>query len=86
MGFLEVGQPPLEWKDVKEIRARVKEDGLKQLMNVWRLNMKREDTDLKWGDEVEFCLLKCEHEKKEVVLSYQCDAGSVTSVTFTCTT
>lgn len=68
MGFLELGDPPLHWKDVEKCKGLLKQHGLEQLMHLWRINSRREDAELKWGEEIEYCLVKFDHEKKDVTL------------------
>lgn len=64
MGFLEVGAP-LTWAENELLREQIKRDGLTQLLHIYNINRAREDTDLKWGDEVEFTLVHLDHESRK---------------------
>lgn len=67
MGFLEFGVP-LQWYESLSSIEKVKIDGIKQLLHLWQLNRHREDVELKWGDEVEYQLVRLDHDKKEAKL------------------
>eukprot|EP01054_Gregarina_sp_Poly1_P002858 Gregarina_sp_Poly_1__2857@NODE_1799_length_3305_cov_756_496603_g1169_i0_p1_GENE_NODE_1799_length_3305_cov_756_496603_g1169_i0NODE_1799_length_3305_cov_756_496603_g1169_i0_p1_ORF_typecomplete_len778_score100_50GCS/PF03074_16/7_5e127GCS2/PF04107_13/11GCS2/PF04107_13/0_18S1/PF00575_23/0_13_NODE_1799_length_3305_cov_756_496603_g1169_i09143247 len=67
MGFLEIGVP-FSWEDSKSSLSRVKRDGIKQLIHVWQINRHREDLELKWGDEVEYQLVRLDHQNREAKL------------------
>eukprot|EP01055_Gregarina_sp_Pseudo9_P004702 Gregarina_sp_Pseudo_9__4701@NODE_489_length_2718_cov_185_292273_g461_i0_p1_GENE_NODE_489_length_2718_cov_185_292273_g461_i0NODE_489_length_2718_cov_185_292273_g461_i0_p1_ORF_typecomplete_len767_score138_78GCS/PF03074_16/1_6e126GCS2/PF04107_13/37GCS2/PF04107_13/0_012S1/PF00575_23/0_11_NODE_489_length_2718_cov_185_292273_g461_i03232623 len=67
MGFLEIGVP-LSWEDSQDKIAQVKQDGIKQLVHIWQVNRSREDVDLKWGDEVEYQLVRLDHQNREAKL------------------
>lgn len=67
MGFLESGFP-LDWKQTDSLKELIKKEGLKQLIHIYHLNKYREDTDLKWGDELEYMLVHLDHKDKSARL------------------
>jgi glutamate--cysteine ligase catalytic subunit len=66
MGFLEVGAPPMEWKDNKEYHAildHVRQHGVTQFLLVWNAVKSRKNDQLLWGDEIEYHLYRREGER-----------------------
>jgi glutamate--cysteine ligase catalytic subunit len=65
MGLLTKGQP-LSWAETEEILEYVKQHGLVQFINVYHKLLNRGGDTLKWGDEIEYILVKMDDEKKIV--------------------
>lgn len=69
MGFLDVGEA-LDWKEVIQYLRKIKLDGTQQFINLFN-TVKATVFDLKWGDEVEFLLVKLDSEGKVVKLLFK---------------
>ncbi|XP_014673812.1 PREDICTED: glutamate--cysteine ligase catalytic subunit-like [Priapulus caudatus] len=63
MGLLTEGSP-LNWDKTREWAPYVREHGIKQLINLWRRLKDVIHDELKWGDEVEYTLIKLDHASK----------------------
>lgn len=67
MGLLTLGHP-LPWEETKEYTQYIREHGIEQFLHIYKkLNDRRNDC-LKWGDEVEFVIVRFDHENKKVQL------------------
>ncbi|KAH0478183.1 MAG: uncharacterized protein KVP18_003728 [Porospora cf. gigantea A] len=55
MGFLAAGEL-LSWEELKAHTAHIKDQGVEQLLNSWRVNRKVEQLPgtLRWGEEIEY--------------------------------
>ena len=51
MGLLSLGKP-LSWDETKQHAEHVRRHGIKQFINLYKKLKNRNDTTLKWGDEV----------------------------------
>lgn len=69
MGFLSAGSTPLQWKPSEPYRSKVKEDGITQFLSVFKSARHFSNHGLKWGDEVEYTLVKLDHQRNTVKLS-----------------
>ena len=67
MGLLTVGTP-LEWHEIVQYVDLIHEKGVKQFINLYKRFKDEKNDCLKWGDEVEFSLIKFDHEKKKTYL------------------
>lgn len=67
MGLLSLGTP-LTWQQITEIRDFLKEHGLVQFLNICKKLQNRKDDTLKWGDEIEYIVVKIDDENKKVSL------------------
>lgn len=72
MGLLTVGTL-LTWEENKQYAQLVREKGIKQFLNVYNLVKTRTNDCLKWGDEVEFTLVKFDHKAKKCYLLLKAD-------------
>lgn len=63
MGLLTEGSP-LSWEETKKWSKHVREHGIKQFIHLYRRLKDRQDDVLKWGDEVEYILVKFDDENK----------------------
>ncbi|CAF3551830.1 unnamed protein product [Rotaria sp. Silwood1] len=67
MGLLTEGCP-LTWEETKKYAQYVREHGVEQFINIYKQLKDRRNDCLKWGDEVEFIMVRFDHEKKKVHL------------------
>ena len=67
MGLLTVGTL-LSWAETKEHADLVRKKGIRQFINVHRKVRDRKNDCLKWGDEVEFSMVKFDHKNKRCYL------------------
>ncbi|CAH0393430.1 unnamed protein product [Bemisia tabaci] len=63
MGLLTEGNP-LSWTETKNLAEHVRKHGITQFINSYRRLKDREGDVLKWGDEVEYIVVKFDHKKK----------------------
>lgn len=64
MGLLSVGTL-LTWPQTKEQSELIRQKGIKQFINLYNKLRDRNSDCLKWGDEVEFTLVKFDHKSKK---------------------
>lgn len=57
MGLLTQGQP-LKWEEVKKYTKIVQDKGIRQFIRLYNGSRNRADGQFKWGDEIEYILLK----------------------------
>ncbi|KAF6203999.1 hypothetical protein GE061_002338 [Apolygus lucorum] len=67
MGLLSEGSP-LTWEKTKELADHVREQGIIQFINMYHKLKDRHGDVLKWGDEVEYMLVKFEDSNKRAPL------------------
>ncbi|XP_025890066.1 glutamate--cysteine ligase catalytic subunit isoform X2 [Nothoprocta perdicaria] len=67
MGLLSQGSP-LSWEQTRRHAAHVRAHGILQFLHIYRALRDRHKDVLKWGDEVEYMLVKFDHENKKVRL------------------
>lgn len=72
MGLLTEGSP-LSWEETKNYAQYVRERGIIQFINLYKKLRDREGDVLKWGDEVEYILVKFFHDKKEAKVSLRAE-------------
>ena len=63
MGLLSEGRP-LSWEETKALADHVRKHGVQQFIHLYRKLEQRQGDVLKWGDEVEYVLVKMDKEKK----------------------
>lgn len=68
MGLLSLGTP-YEWKDAAQYAAHVRKNGIEQLINIYNAHKDKKTTQLLWGDEVEYMVVKMDDKKKQALLS-----------------
>lgn len=68
MGLLTEGSP-LSWEETKKHAQHVREHGIIQFINVYKRLRDRQGDVLKWGDEVEYIIVKFFDNKKEAKVS-----------------
>ncbi|XP_037247247.1 glutamate--cysteine ligase catalytic subunit isoform X2 [Falco biarmicus] len=67
MGLLSQGSP-LSWEETRRHAEHVRKHGIIQFLHIYRALRDRHKDVLKWGDEVEYMLVKFDHENKKVRL------------------
>ncbi len=68
MGLLSLGSP-LSWAETEPLVEQIKEQGLRQfVLNYDRLKSRQGDC-LKWGDEIEYMVVKFDHQNRRVRLA-----------------
>ncbi|XP_075354194.1 glutamate--cysteine ligase catalytic subunit isoform X1 [Mycteria americana] len=67
MGLLSQGSP-LSWEETRRHAEHVRQHGIIQFLHIYRALRDRHKDVLKWGDEVEYMLVKFDHENKKVRL------------------
>lgn len=72
MGLLTKGTP-LPWSEVKQYADLIRKKGIKQFINIYQQLKDRTNDSLKWGDEIEFMIVKFDHENKKVQLLLKAD-------------
>jgi len=63
MGLLAEGEM-LTWPETKALAEHVRKHGIQQFINLHKKFKLRKNDPLKWGDEVEYTIVKFDHEKK----------------------
>lgn len=81
MGLLTEGSP-LSWEETKQLADYVREHGVTQFINLYKRLKDRQGDVLKWGDEVEYILVKFDHEKQEAKVDCRLKATSYSQYVF----
>lgn len=68
MGLLTEGSP-LSWEETKNLADHVRKHGVTQFINLYKRVRDRQGDVLKWGDEVEYIIVKFDDDKKEAKVS-----------------
>lgn len=68
MGLLTEGSP-LSWEETKKLADHVREHGIAQFINIYKRLRDRQGDVLKWGDEVEYIIVKFDDDKQEAKVS-----------------
>jgi glutamate--cysteine ligase catalytic subunit len=68
MGLLSEGSP-LTWEETKKWANHVKTNGIEQFINLFQRLKEREGDCLKWGDEVEYIIVRFDDESKTAKVS-----------------
>ncbi|CAK8697360.1 unnamed protein product [Clavelina lepadiformis] len=69
MGFLEFSGDPMDWNEIKPHVKYVKEHGIIQFLNNYQRHLERPKDILKWGDELEYMVIRFDHENRKVQVS-----------------
>lgn len=67
MGLLTVGEP-LNWTETKKNSDFIRRKGIQQFIKLYHTFLHRDNDPLKYGDEVEYSLIKFDHKQKRVYL------------------
>lgn len=63
MGLLSEGNP-LSWEETKALAEHVRQHGVQQFINLYHRLKDRQGDILKWGDEVEYIIVRFDHERR----------------------
>ncbi|KAG5885191.1 Glutamate--cysteine ligase [Gonioctena quinquepunctata] len=69
MGLLNEAVTPLSHKETMKYAQHVREHGIAQFINLYKRLKDRQDCVLKWGDEIEYSIIKFHHDRKEAKVS-----------------
>ncbi|KAH7718887.1 Glutamate--cysteine ligase catalytic subunit [Aphelenchoides avenae] len=72
MGLLTKGTP-LSWNETVQYVDYIKKHGIAQFINLYHRLQDRQGDQLKWGDEIEYTIVKFDHENKRVRVSLRAD-------------
>lgn len=72
MGLLTEGSP-LSWEDTKKHADHVRVHGIKQFINLYKRLKDRKGDVLKWGDEVEYVILRFDDDNQVAQVSLRAD-------------
>uniref|UniRef100_A0AC35THR5 Glutamate--cysteine ligase n=1 Tax=Rhabditophanes sp. KR3021 TaxID=114890 RepID=A0AC35THR5_9BILA len=72
MGLLTLGTP-LSYDETVPHLEYIKKHGIAQFIALYKRLKDRQGDQLKWGDEIEYTIVKFDHEKKRVQLSLRAD-------------
>lgn len=67
MGLLTIGTP-LDWTESKQHIRAAKERGVKEFLRIYKRFSGIRDQPFRWGDEIEFSLIKFDHANKRAYL------------------
>lgn len=68
MGLLSEGRP-LSWEETKALADHVRKHGIEQFISLYARLRDRQGDILKWGDEVEYILVKFDEEQQTAKVS-----------------
>ncbi|XP_057331273.1 glutamate--cysteine ligase-like isoform X2 [Microplitis mediator] len=54
----------LTWEETKEVSEYIKHHGILQFINLYKKNKDTRDDEFKWGDEIEYMIVKFDDEEK----------------------
>lgn len=72
MGLLPVGEP-LSWEETKKHSMQARRRGIEQFLKLYACSRSRNNDAFKFGDEIEFSLVKFDHKQKRVYLLLKAD-------------
>ncbi|CAG9782921.1 unnamed protein product [Diatraea saccharalis] len=72
MGLLSEGSP-LSWEETKALAEHVRQHGIEQFINLYSKLRDRTGDVLKWGDEVEYIIVKFDDENQRATVSLRAD-------------
>ncbi|KAI5714919.1 hypothetical protein M8J77_007537 [Diaphorina citri] len=72
MGLLTEGSP-LSWEKTQELADHVRKHGVIQFINLYHRLKQRQGDILKWGDEVEYIIVKFDHKNKKAHVSLKAE-------------
>ncbi|XP_046478901.1 glutamate--cysteine ligase isoform X1 [Neodiprion pinetum] len=72
MGLLTEGSP-MSWEETKKLSDHVRKHGIVQFINLYKRLRDRQGDVLKWGDEVEYVLVKFNDEEKTAKVSLRAE-------------
>lgn len=72
MGLLTEGSP-LSWSETKKLAKHVRAHGIKQFINLYARLKDRQGDVLKWGDEVEYVIIRFDDDNQVAQVSLRAD-------------
>ncbi|XP_063704452.1 glutamate--cysteine ligase catalytic subunit [Culicoides brevitarsis] len=72
MGLLSEGNP-LSWEETKKHAEHVRQHGIQQFINLYAKLKDRQGDILKWGDEIEYMIVRFDHENKKAQVSLRAE-------------
>ncbi|RWS26456.1 glutamate--cysteine ligase catalytic subunit-like protein [Leptotrombidium deliense] len=72
MGLLTQGKP-LSWEETKKYAEYVRKHGILQFIAIYRKLKDRQDQYLRWGDEVEYMIVKLDHSNQKAKLALKAE-------------
>merc|ERR1712198_386960 len=72
MGLLSEGKP-MAWEDMKGWQEHVRKYGVEQFIKLYHRLKDEKGRVLKWGDEVEYIIVKLDHQEKKARLSLRAE-------------
>lgn len=72
MGLLSLGTP-LDWYESRKYNSHVRDNGINQLINIFKQHQDRDGDKFFWGDEVEYMLVDVDDKSKTARLSIDND-------------
>lgn len=72
MGLLTEGSP-MSWEETRKWANHVRQHGIQQLIHLWNKLKDIVHEELKWGDEVEYTLIKLDHANKSARVLLKAD-------------
>lgn len=72
MGLLTEGTP-LTWEETKRLAAHVREHGINQFINIYQKLKERKGDVLKWGDEIEYIIVKFNDDERKAKVSLRAE-------------
>lgn len=72
MGLLTKGSP-LSWAETVPFLEYIKEHGIAQFIHLYHRLKSRQGDQLKWGDEIEYTILKFDHDAQKVRVSLRAE-------------
>ncbi|CAM2724594.1 unnamed protein product [Rotaria socialis] len=72
MGILSNGRP-LNWSEIQSVKTILKNHALNDLILILNKHKKRHNDEFLWGDEIEYSLIRFNHENKRVQLCLKAD-------------
>lgn len=68
MGLLTEGRP-LSWEETKALAEHVRKHGIEQFISLYERLRDRQGDILKWGDEVEYILVRFDEDRRTAQVS-----------------
>lgn len=72
MGLLTEGSP-LSWDETKKLAKHVREHGIRQFINLYGRLKERKGDVLKWGDEVEYVIIRFDDKNQVAQVSLRAE-------------
>lgn len=74
MGLLSTAGNALDWEETKKNRSLVKKNGITEFLKTYNRFKDEKKYPFKWGDEIEFSIIRFDHTKKLAQLSLKAES------------